>query len=99
MESDLSQNLCVPQAGGSFWIFDMVKSSIDTINELQHQRYGEYLVRLKDEAYRDHVFDYIEKEDTPAPLVFQLELLKAVGFSRTDILHFHTRFAAFGGIK
>ncbi len=30
-----------------------------------HRRYGEYLTRLKDEAYRDHVFAYVER-DRPA---------------------------------
>ena len=84
--------------GGSFWIFDMVTSSIPAIGELQHERYGQYLTNLKDNAYRDHVFAYIEKEDSPMPLLFQLELLKEVGFT-ADILHFNTRFAAFGGVK
>ena len=85
--------------GGSFWIFDLVTSSIDSVRAMQDERYGEYLVGLKDEAYRDHVFAYIEKEDTPAPLVFQLDLLREVGFSHVDVLHFNTRFAAFGGVK
>jgi hypothetical protein len=35
---------------------------------------------LKDEAYRDHVFAYVEKEDTPRPLLFQLDLLRQVEF-------------------
>ena len=38
------------------------------------QQYGEYLTQFKDETYRDHVFAYVEKEDTPRPLVFQLDL-------------------------
>lgn len=54
---------------------------------------------LKDSAYRDHVFAYIEKEDTPRPLVFQLELLRQVGFTRVDVLHKTCCFAAFGAIK
>ena len=85
--------------GGSFWIFDMVTSSIDAIRRLQDERYGRYLVDLKDAEYRDHVFEYVEKEDTPMPLVYQLNLLQAVGFSRVDVLHFNTRFAAFGGVR
>ena len=85
--------------GGSFWIFDMVISSNPAIAGLQDQRYGEYLAELKDETYRDHVFAYIEKEDSPAPLVYQLDLLRRVGFNDVDLLHFNTRFAAFGGVK
>ena len=32
------------------------------------KKYGEYLTHFKDEAYRDHVLAYVEKEDTPRPL-------------------------------
>ena len=85
--------------GGSFWVFDMVTASIESIRELLDLRYGKYLVGLKDEAYRDHVFAYIEKEDTPKPLVYQLNLMQKVGFQQVDVLHFNTRFAAFGGVK
>jgi tRNA (cmo5U34)-methyltransferase len=63
------------------------------------ERYGIYLSRLKDEAYRDHVFDYIEQEDSPRPLMFQLDLLRSVGFSDVEILHKNSCFAALGGIK
>lgn len=85
--------------GGSLWIFDLVESSIPAIQRLMWQRYGEYLAGFKDEAYRDHVFAYVEKEDTPRPLMYQLELLRDVGFDRVDILHKNGCFAAFGAIK
>ena len=85
--------------GGSFWIFDMVVSENEAVHKLQEERYGRYLSELKDDEYRDHVFSYIEKEDTPKPLIYQLELLRKVGFSQVDVLHFNTRFAAFGGVK
>src|SRR5947208_10497824 len=51
--------------GGSVWVFDLVESSIPAVQELMRRQYGEYLIRLKDEAYRDHVFAYVEREDTP----------------------------------
>ena len=47
----------------------------------------------------EHVFGYIAKEDTPRPLVFQLELLRAVGFSDVEVLHKNSCFAAFGAVK
>ena len=47
------------------------------------KRYGDYLTRLKDESYRDHEFAYVEKEDTPRPLLFQLDLLRQVGCARS----------------
>src|SRR5438874_6897389 len=85
--------------GGSVWVFDLVESSIPAIQGLMQQRYGEYLTRLKDESYRDHVFAYVEKEDTPRPLLFQLELLREVGFTQVEVLHKNICFAAFGASK
>ena len=85
--------------GGSLWIFDLVESSTPAIEKLMRTRYGEYLTQLKNEAYRDQVFAYVEQEDTPRPLVFQLDMLREVGFSQVDVLHKNVCFAAFGGVK
>lgn len=85
--------------GGSLWVFDLVESSIPAVGRLMSRRYGEYLTRLKDEAYRDHVFAYVEKEDTPRPLLFQLDLLRQVGFAQIEVLHKNVCFAAFGAVK
>ncbi len=85
--------------GGSVWVFDLVESSIPAIQGLMQQRYGEYLTRLKDESYRNHVFAYVEKEDTPRPLLFQLDLLRQVGFAQVEVLHKNICFAAFGAVK
>jgi tRNA (cmo5U34)-methyltransferase len=84
---------------GSLWVFDLVESSIPAVGRLTRQRYGEYLTGLKDESYRDHVYAYVEKEDTPRPLPFQLDLLRQVGFSQVEVLHKHVCFAAFGAVK
>jgi tRNA (cmo5U34)-methyltransferase len=85
--------------GGSIWIFDLVESSIPEVQALMWRRYGEYLSGLKDEAYRDHVFSYIEKEDTQRPLMYQLDLLRQVGFSTVEVLHKNSSFAAFVAVK
>ena len=85
--------------GGSLWVFDLVESSIPAVQELMRRRYGEYLTRLKDEAYRDHVFAYVEKEDTPRSLLFQLNLLRQAGFAQVEVLHKTVCFAAFGAVK
>lgn len=85
--------------GGSLWIFDLVQSSSPAVERLMWQRYGEYLVALKGAEYREQVFAYIEQEDTPRPLLEQLELLRQAGFSQIDVLHKHGCFAAFGGVK
>jgi tRNA (cmo5U34)-methyltransferase len=83
--------------GGSLWIFDLVESPIPAVQALLWRRYGEYLVGLRDEGYRDAVFAYIEKEDTPRPLAFQLDALRSAGFGPVDVLHKNGCFAAFGG--
>lgn len=85
--------------GGSFWIFDLVESSIPAVGSLMHSQWGDYLTNFKDAKYRDHVFAYVAEEDTPRPLMFQLNLLTEVGFSQVDILHKNVCFAAFGGVK
>lgn len=85
--------------GGSFWIFDLVSFNDSRIQQLMDQRYGNYLVDLKDESYRDHVFPYIATEEAPFPLFYQLQLLSNVGFTAIDVLHSHTCFAEFGGLK
>lgn len=85
--------------GGSLWISDLIEHTVPAIQAMMWARYGDYLTQLKDEAYRDHVFDYVAQEDTPRPLLFQLDLLRAVGFRKVEILHKNSCFAAFGGIK
>ena len=85
--------------GGALWIFDLVEHSDATVEALQWQRYGAYLASFKNDAYREQVFAYIAKEDTPRPLLWQCDLLARVGFSRVDILHKNGPFAAFGAIK
>jgi len=87
------------RAGGSFWVADLVAHSTPAVQAMMWNRYGEYLVSLKGEAYRDHVFAYVEKEDTPRPLAFQLDLLRGVGFAEVEVLHKNSCFAAFGGVK
>jgi tRNA (cmo5U34)-methyltransferase len=85
--------------GGSIWIADLVSHSLPAVQAMMWRRYGEYLVSLKGERYRDDVFAYVAREDTPRPLDFQLDLLRRVGFARVDVLHKHSCFAAFGAVK
>lgn len=85
--------------GGSLWIVDLVAHGDPHVQALMWARYGAYLVGLKDERYRDEVFAYVEREDSPRPLVEQLDLLRAVGFERVDVLHKVACFAAFGAVK
>jgi len=85
--------------GGSLWIYDLIQHTFPEIEKRMWKRYGDYLERFKDKAYRDHVFGYIEREDTPRPLPFQLDLLRTVCFSDVEVLHKNISFAAFGARK
>ncbi|MEW5976730.1 MAG: class I SAM-dependent methyltransferase [Acidobacteriota bacterium] len=85
--------------GGSFWVSDLVEHSLPQVQAFMWERYGRYLSELKDDTYRDQVFDYIRKEDTPRPLIFQLNLLRRSGFQQVEVLHKNNCFAAFGAVK
>jgi tRNA (cmo5U34)-methyltransferase len=87
------------KAGGSLWISDFIEHSDPRVQSLMWERYGAYLSQLKNETYRDHVFNYVAQEDSPRPLMFQVDLLRTVGFKEVEILHKNSCFAAFGAIK
>jgi tRNA (cmo5U34)-methyltransferase len=63
------------------------------------RRYGDYLEQVGGADYRDKVFAYIDREDSPRPVTYQLDLLRRVGFDRVELLHKNSCFAAFGAIK
>src|SRR4051794_11442726 len=85
--------------GGSVWVFDLVASPLPAVQVVMWRHYGEYLTALKGEPYRDAVLAYIEQEDTPRPLGYQLNLLTRAGFRDPEVLHKHLCFAAFGAVK
>jgi len=85
--------------GGGVWITDMVFHENEAVQSLMWERYGEYLCSIGGEEYRAKVFDYIDKEDSPKPVTYQLDLLRRVGFEHVEILHKNSNFAAFGAIK
>jgi tRNA (cmo5U34)-methyltransferase len=85
--------------GGSIWIADLVQHSTPPVQSLMWERYGEYLSHLDGDDFRDHVFGYIEREDTPRSLLFQIDRLRQVGFRSVEVLHKNSCFAAFGAIK
>jgi len=85
--------------GGSVWITDLVAQETEPVQALIWQRYGEYLCALGGEEYQQKVFDYIDREDSPRPVTYQLDLLHKVGYDQVELLHKNTCFAAFGAIK
>jgi tRNA (cmo5U34)-methyltransferase len=85
--------------GGSLWVFDMVDVELAPLRSGTWKRWATYLEGLNGPAYRDHVLAYVEREDTPRSLVYQLELLRRTGFRSVEVLHKHACFAAFGAVK
>jgi len=84
---------------GSIWIHDFIEHTHPQVQALMWERYGAYLTQLKDAAYRDHVFAYVEQEDSPRSLLFQIDMLRSVGFKDVEVLHKNNCFAAFGAMK
>jgi len=98
-ETTFSKIYRLLRPGGSIWITDLVTQENPEVYRLMWDRYADYLTDLGGEEYQQKVFDYIELEDSPRPVTFQLEMLKKVGFETTEILHKNSCFAAFGAIK
>ncbi len=98
-ESAFSKIHSLLRTGGSFWVTDLVSHEIDSVNEMIWRRYAAYLVEQGGQPYQEKVFDYIDQEDSPRPVTYQLDLLKKVGFRSVDILHKNSTFAAFGACK
>jgi len=85
--------------GGSIWISDLVSHETGTVHAMMWQRYGDYLRTVGGEELINKVFAYIDEEDSPRPVTYQLELLRKVGFDRVELLHKNACFAAFGALK
>lgn len=80
---------------GRLYVADIVTFDSPGIQALMWRRFSDYLVSLGGESYRDKVFAYIDKEDSPRSLAFQFELLRKVGFAGWDALHRNSVFACY----
>lgn len=85
--------------GGCLMISDLITQDTKLLNDYTWERYGDYLEKLGGKEYRQKVLDYVEKEDSPRSMNYQLELMKQVGFKKVEILHKNMCFGAFGAIK
>ena len=85
--------------GGCFMISDLITQDSEILNEYTWERYGDYLEELGGKDYRKKVLDYVDREDSPRSMNYQLDLMKNIGFSKVEILHKNMCFGAFGGIK
>jgi tRNA (cmo5U34)-methyltransferase len=85
--------------GGSFWVSDLITHNAEPITQLFEDKFSRYLETLGGPEYRQKVLDYVQYEDTPRSLNYQLALLAKAGFTKIDVLHKNASFAAFGAIK
>jgi tRNA (cmo5U34)-methyltransferase len=87
------------RAGGSIWIVDLIEHANPFIQNIISERYRAYLNQLGGDELVQIVTTEIAEQDTPRPLLFQVNLLRNVGFDEVEILHKHLCYAAFGAIK
>ena len=85
--------------GGCLMISDLITQDTELLNDYIWERYGDFLEGLGGKEYRQKVLAYVEKEDSPRSMNYQLDLMKRVGFKKVEILHKNMCFGAFGGIK
>jgi tRNA (cmo5U34)-methyltransferase len=98
-ETTLSKLFRLLKPNGCLMISDLITQDTDILNEYTMEKYGDYLESVGGKEYRQSVLDYIEKEDSPRSMNFQLDLMIKVGFRKVEILHKNMCFGAFGGIK
>lgn len=85
--------------GGCLMISDLVIQDNELLTQYTWERYGDYLCGIGGADYKTKVLEYIDMEDSPRSVTYQLELMKKVGFKKVEVLHKNMCFAAFGGFK
>jgi tRNA (cmo5U34)-methyltransferase len=85
--------------GGCLMISDLITQDTEELSNYIKEKYGEYLESQGGAKYRMYVQDYVAREDSPRSLNYQLDLMKKLGYSKTEILHKNICFAAYCGIK
>lgn len=85
--------------GGCLMISDLVTQETADMTTYMWEKYGDYLEGIDGADYRAKVLAYIEKEDSPRSITYQLDLMKKIGFRHVEIFHKNLCFGAYGGIK
>ena len=98
-ESTFKKVFDLLRSEGALFVSDMVTHEDPIVHDIMWNRYGTYLENLGGPEYRKTVFDYIDDEDSPRDLNFQIALLREVGFRNVEVLHKNSCFATFMGIK
>ena len=85
--------------GGTFFYWDLIRHESAEVEIIHRERYKQYLIGAKDEAYQQKVFADIEREDTPETVTFILTQFLKSGFRDVDVIHKNGTFAALMGKK
>lgn len=89
----------VLKEGGCLMISDLITQDTEVLTNYVWEKYGDYLEKIGGADYKKKVLAYIDKEDSPRSLNYQIDLMKKVGFKNVEILHKNKCFAAFGAVK
>jgi tRNA (cmo5U34)-methyltransferase len=81
--------------GGALFVADFIAFDNPGIQAMMLERYAEHLESFGGAAYRDKVLAYVDVEDSPRSVSYQLELLRKTGFREYDVLHKNALFTAF----
>jgi tRNA (cmo5U34)-methyltransferase len=98
-ESTFSKLYRLLRTGGCLMISDLITQDSPIITKYFWEKYGDYLEGIGGKEYRLKVLDYVEKEDSPRSINYQLDLMKKLGFRSLEVFHKNLCFGAFGGIK
>jgi tRNA (cmo5U34)-methyltransferase len=90
-------NITAP--GGILLVTDVITQEHNAINDMMWEKVAEHLDEIGGKEYSKKVFEYIDKEDSPRSVTFQIDVLKNVGFKYVDVLHKKTCSAAIAAIK
>jgi tRNA (cmo5U34)-methyltransferase len=85
--------------GGCLIISDLITQNNKSLKEYFEESYYDYLQNIGGKDYARKILKFIEKEDTPRSMDYQIELMKKTGFESVEILHKNMCFGVFGAIK
>ncbi|MDR0409820.1 MAG: class I SAM-dependent methyltransferase, partial [Spirochaetaceae bacterium] len=87
------------KTGGCLMISDLITQDNTVLAAYMTDLYEKYLTETGGALYSKKVLDYVEKEDSPRSINYQMDVMKQSGFRTIDILHKNTCFAALAAIK
>ena len=85
--------------GGALYVADVMLAETPAMCDVMWSKLGQHLESVGGAEYRGKVFDYIDKEDSPRSLMYQIDLLRRTGFTQCDVLHRNGISGCYCGFK